>query len=134
MLLHFGIFFSVSVLLAVSTRSTVACVFGSVVFWVICWGMNYGRNVLVTLPGIGDMPGAIHYLVEAGYWLLPKPADLGMLLFDTMGAGEYFGRALDVDALRRSGAFLPELSVLSSVLFGVVILGLAGYEFVTADY
>ncbi len=46
LLLHFAVFFSVSLLLAVCTRSTVVCVFGSILFWCIAWGMNYGRNVL----------------------------------------------------------------------------------------
>jgi hypothetical protein len=124
----------VSVLLAVSTRNTAACVFGALLFWVVCWGMNYGRNILVTLPGVGDMPGAVVWLVEAGYWVLPKPADLGMLLFDGLQAGDYFGRGLDAQALQRSGAFLPDLSVLSSILSSAALLCLAAYEFVTADY
>src|SRR4030088_1674685 len=48
LLLHFAIFFSFSLLLAVCTRSTVVCVFGSIVFWFLCWGMNYGRHAVVT--------------------------------------------------------------------------------------
>src|SRR5579885_2906678 len=46
LLLHFDIFFSVSALLAVCTRSTVACVIGSLLFWLLCWGMNYGRHMV----------------------------------------------------------------------------------------
>ena len=42
LLLQFAIFYSFSVLLAVITRSTVACVFGSVLFWLLAWGINYG--------------------------------------------------------------------------------------------
>ena len=52
LLLQFAIFYSFSVLLAVITRSTVACVFGSVLFWLLAWGINYGcvmaRGVLET--------------------------------------------------------------------------------------
>lgn len=134
MLLHFGIFFSVSVFLGVCTRSTVTCVFGSLVFWVICWGMNYGRNVVATLPGIGDMPASAYWAVEIGYWVLPKPADLGMLLFDSLKAGDSFGRPFDMAALQKSGAFQPELSMLSSIAFSFVALSLAAYEFMIADY
>ena len=43
LLLQFAIFYSFSVLLAVITRSTVACVFGSLLFWLLAWGINYGR-------------------------------------------------------------------------------------------
>src|ERR1700676_5466462 len=46
LLMHFAVFFSVSLLLAVFTRSTVVCVFGSILFWCIAWGMNYGRHAL----------------------------------------------------------------------------------------
>ena len=42
LLLQFAIFYSFSVLLAVVTRSTVACVFGSILFWLLAWGINYG--------------------------------------------------------------------------------------------
>src|SRR5262249_8059761 len=44
LLIHFGAVYSGSVLLGVSTRSTVVAVFGSVVLWLLCWGMNYGRH------------------------------------------------------------------------------------------
>ncbi len=42
LLLQFAIFYSFSVLLAVIMRGTVACVFGSVLFWLMAWGINYG--------------------------------------------------------------------------------------------
>ena len=44
LLLHFAIFFSFSLLLAVCTRSTVVSVFGSIAFWGICWAINFGRH------------------------------------------------------------------------------------------
>ncbi len=40
LLLQFAIFYSFSVLLGVITRSTVACVFGAVLFWLLAWGIN----------------------------------------------------------------------------------------------
>src|SRR5262249_44586523 len=36
--LHFAVVYSFSVLLAVCTRSTVACVFGTILFWLVCFG------------------------------------------------------------------------------------------------
>src|SRR5262249_23044651 len=53
LLLHFAIFYSVSALIAVCTRSTVACVLGSVLFWFVCWGMNYGRHAALATPEMG---------------------------------------------------------------------------------
>ena len=79
LLLHFAIFYSFSTLLAVCTRSTVACVFGSILFWFLCWGMNFGRHAMVAVAA--DAPGVstgMHASVEVGYWVLPKPADMGI--------------------------------------------------------
>ena len=47
LLLHFTVFYSFSAMLAVWTRSTVVCVFGTLLFWVMCWGMNFGRHAVV---------------------------------------------------------------------------------------
>ena len=51
LLLQFAVFYSFSVLLAVITRSTVACVFGSVLFWLLAWGINYGSVMARGLRG-----------------------------------------------------------------------------------
>src|SRR5262249_36531025 len=72
LLLHFAIFFSFSILLATCTRSTVLCVFGSILFWAICWGMNFGRHAVLAEtyqdPNGPFTPRAVT-LVEAGYWI-----------------------------------------------------------------
>jgi hypothetical protein len=134
LLLHFTIFFSFSTLLAVTTRSTVVCVFGSIVFWFMCWGMNYGRHALLTVAGLDGMAAPFLSLVEAGYWLLPKPADLGILLFNALDAENYFGQALTFQEVQRQGYFHPATSVLASLIFTGVMLVLAAQEFITTDY
>jgi ABC-2 family transporter protein len=176
LLLHFAIFFSFSTFLAVWTRSTVACVFGSILFWLMCWGMNYGHHIFLArqlelprvrfqtsdlmfiaaapgagLPGstpwpalayLGERPKApaqvttpaASALMEVGYWVMPKPADLGILLSDSLQANNLLSRMAESKTLREHGAFHPELSILSSLIFMVVLLGLAGYEFVKTDY
>jgi hypothetical protein len=130
MLLHFAVFFSFSVLLAVTTRSAVACAFGSVLFWLLCWGMNYGRHVALSVPDLRSFGAAS----ELAYWLLPKPLDFHILLVQTLQADNFVTRVVDVEQLAERGAWSPELSVLASVLAGAVLLGLAAYEFVKADY
>ena len=137
LLLHFAIFFSFSLLLAVCTRSTVVCVFGSIAFWALCWGLNYGRHALATAAY--ETPGSVissrmTWLADAAYWLLPKPADLGMLLFDKLDADNYFGRLLDVSALQHAGHFSFELSVLSSLAFTAYLLVASARQFATTDY
>ncbi|HEX4132782.1 MAG TPA: ABC transporter permease subunit [Pirellulales bacterium] len=137
LLLHFAIFFSFSLLLAVCTRSTVVCVFGSIAFWMLCWGMNYGRHALALAKQIApesSFSPSVTWLADAGYWLLPKPGDLSILLFDKLDASTFFKQLFDVAALRSAGFFSLELSVLSSVAFMLYLLVAAGRQFATTDY
>ena len=75
LLVHFAIFYCVSALLAVLTRSTVAAVLGTLAFWFACWGVNYLR--LDAVAG-----GSVSPALDFAYWVLPKPVDLGLLLMD----------------------------------------------------
>jgi hypothetical protein len=132
LLLHFAIFFSVSLLLAVLTRSTVVCVFGSIAFWGICWGMNYGRQAIGSgsdLASQGTLSPLLVRLADFGYWVLPKPIDLGRLVFDALGAGTHFQPAIAGISATSLG-----LSVLTSLLFTAYILYAAGRQFTQMDY
>ena len=40
LLVHFACFYSVSALLAVLTRSTVACALGTLTAWLVCWAVK----------------------------------------------------------------------------------------------
>ncbi|MEX0679692.1 MAG: ABC transporter permease subunit [Pirellulales bacterium] len=136
LLLHFSIFFGFSVLLAVCTRSTVVCVFGTLVFWCVTWSMNFGRHAFAAST---DMVSEslrspfLSELVDFGYWVLPKPADLGMLLFDSLGAQDHFGGLLDPEVLAAHG-FSMWLSVASSLAFAAVVLFVSVRKFKTTDY
>jgi hypothetical protein len=133
--LHFAVFFSFSALLAVWTRSTIACVVGSLAFWVACWGVNFGRQAaLAALAGNADVAAGAGGALELGYWLFPKPADFGYLLAHALQADRYFPLAPEMVAADRQGALVLEMSVVSSGLFSVVMLAAAGYEWVKADY
>ena len=138
LLIHFAVIYSFSVLLAVVTRSTVACIFGSILFWFLCSGMNFGRHFVVSLPrlqpDLAPFPAGFLGLVEFGYWVLPKPADLGIILRGALHAGEHLGKVPQFEAVQEMGAFSPELSVLTSLLFALVMLAIAAREFVTTDY
>jgi hypothetical protein len=137
LLLQFAIFFSFSLLLAVCTRSTVICVFGSIVFWFVCWAMNYGRHALALSEKMtpdSAFSGRLTWLADLGYWLLPKPGDLSIVLFDALDAGGQFQRLFDSAALAQAGVFSLWLSVLSSVAFMAYMLVAAGRQFATTDY
>ena len=134
LLLHFAVFFSFSALLAVITRSTVVCAFGSILFWLVCWGMNYGRHAALGISELQNLPRPFSFAIELGYWVLPKPLDFHVILLDTLKADDFVSRVVDLPMLTARGAWSPELSLLTSVLFGLVILGTAAYEFVKEDY
>ncbi len=134
LLIHFAVFFSFSAMLAVATRSTVVCVFGSIFFWLICWAMNYGRHAILLQPELSALGGVSHFLVETGYWILPKPLDFHLVLMHSIGAQTDFVDVLNVSKLEQVGGWLPGLSLLASVLAGIVLLAGASYEFVTRDY
>jgi ABC-type transport system involved in multi-copper enzyme maturation permease subunit len=134
LLIHFAVFFSFSALLAVATRNAAACVIGTLFFWMICWGLNYGRHIAaLNLSGQTISPAG-KVLLEIGYWLLPKPWDLNALVFRGIEGDNFFGRLIELDKLIELGQFFPVLSVLASLGFAVATLALAAYEFVTTDY
>jgi hypothetical protein len=134
LVLHFAVFFSFSAMLAVATRSTVACLFGSVLFWILCWGMNLGRHVALLWPDLDALSPAFAHAVEGGYWLLPKPLDFHLLLLDGLQGDHPLRRLVDTQALAARGAWSPAASLLASAACGVVLLVLAACDFLTAEY
>jgi ABC-type transport system involved in multi-copper enzyme maturation permease subunit len=137
LVLHFSLVYGFSVLLATWTRSTVACVIGSILFWLVCFGTNYGRHAVVAssvlAPGT-HLPDSCYFLAELTYWLLPKPADLVMLLDNTLGVTEHFGAPPEFEFVQRQGYFWPELSILSSLVFAGAMVVVAARKLAVTDY
>ena len=133
LVINFAVFYAFSAFLAVWTRSTVVAVFGTLLFWVMCWAMNFAHHHAVGLEVPGVTPSS-SVLIEAGYWALPKPLDMSGIFFDAMNAGTHTEPIRELEAVKEKGKFFPELSVLSSLAFAAVILGIAVYEFRKTDY
>jgi ABC-type transport system involved in multi-copper enzyme maturation permease subunit len=133
LVIHFGVFYSFSVLLAVWTRNTVVCVLGSLLFWVICWGMNFGRHA-VEVHALPAMTPTGRTVLEISYWILPKPADMNSILFDALKATGFSAGVQELSKLKAQGKFQPELSVLASMLFAVVMVGISARELRVTDY
>ena len=133
LLLHFAVFYSFSAMLAVWTRSTVVCVFGTLLFWVMCWGMNFGRDAIVAHEPVGLSDGT-RFMVEAGYWILPKPADLNAIFDDALETQSFAAGVPEIGAARKKGKLNLPLSVLASLLFAGAMFGIAAYEFRKAEY
>jgi hypothetical protein len=132
--LLFGILGSVSAMLAVWTRSAVACLFGTLLFWGVCAGVNHARYAPFRVSDATTRPVAARPFVEAGYWLLPKPADCTFLLGEALHVEEHFRPDPGITAAASKRAIIPELSVLSSLLFAVAMLAMAGARFVYQDF
>jgi len=134
LMLQFAIFYSFSVLLAVITRSTVACVFGSVLFWLLAWGINYGCVMARGVLEPQYLPACTVALAEVAYWVFPKPIDSGLILFNALDAKHHFEKPLVFKLLESGHAFSPQLSILSSLALTGVLLALSTYEFKATDY
>jgi ABC-type transport system involved in multi-copper enzyme maturation permease subunit len=137
-LVHFVVIYSASVYVAVVTRSTVLCVFGSVLFWMICLAVNYARHSAVAFRELApEMPGPMPitmWMLEPIYWCLPKPADLMMLLEDALRSSQHFMPVAEYEKVRQAGMFYPVASVVSSIVSSLVVFVAAAWEFERIDY
>jgi ABC-type transport system involved in multi-copper enzyme maturation permease subunit len=134
LVLLFGVLASVSAVLAVWTRSAVACLFGTLLFWGICAGVNHARYAPFRESESSGQAVAPRPFVEAGYWLLPKPADCTFLLGEALQIEQHFRPDPGMTAAAKARAIHPELSVFTSLLFAVAVLSLAGVRFVRQDF
>jgi ABC-type transport system involved in multi-copper enzyme maturation permease subunit len=131
LLLHFAVFFSFSALLGVVTRSPQLSMVGSLIFWFVCWGVNFSH--LTALAQESSATGAWQTMLSAGYWILPKPADLNYLLQEMVQSAAYFAR-VPVLANLRPDAVSARATLLTSAAFMVAALALAGRRLRVADY
>jgi ABC-type transport system involved in multi-copper enzyme maturation permease subunit len=133
LLLHFTAFYSFSAMLAVWTRSTVVCVFGTLLFWVLCWGMNFGRHAAVAHEPVGMSDGS-RVVLEIGYWALPKPGDLNVIFDDALDTQAFAAGVPEFDAARQKGRLNLFWSAVASLLFAGAMFGVAAWEFRNAEY
>jgi ABC-type transport system involved in multi-copper enzyme maturation permease subunit len=133
LLVQFTVFFAFTAILAVTTRNTAGCLVGSALFWIVCWAMNYGRHALVSVQPTEATAMLVH-TADISYWILPKPADFSLILYDVLDADRFATPLMEFRRLQERGLFLPVWSVLSSLAFAAMILAVAIYEFVHDDY
>jgi ABC-type transport system involved in multi-copper enzyme maturation permease subunit len=131
LVLHFAVFFSFSAFLGVCTRSTVVCVVGSLAFWFVCWGTNVAHLAYLASTG-GATPG--RFLAEAGYWVLPKPAEVNFLLQQALDTSSYFARLPEFNSLALNDAVNPLTLALTSAIFLAAMLILAGRRLMRMEY
>jgi hypothetical protein len=136
LIVHFAVFYAFSALLAVVSRNATVCIVGSIVFWALCWAMNYGRHALagVRLEEVQRASAGLGRIADLGYWIMPKPADFSLILADVLNADQFATPWMAFKAVREAGQFHPLASVFSSLAVGAVFLAIAAYEFVHDEY
>lgn len=133
LVVQFVVFYAFSALVAVMTRSTAASVIASILFWMVCWSMNYARHALVGLD-LSQATEAMVRTADWSYWFMPKPADFGLVLYDVLDADRFVTPWIEFRRVQERGLFHPGWSVISSLIFAAVLLFVAAYEFVHDDY
>lgn len=141
MIFHFAIIFSFSVMLAVLFRNPTASVIGTVLFWIVCWMINYGRHYAVVFPQLHEghtLPAFTVFLSELGYWLLPKPADLTLLIQQSLDLGEVMSSPMastpPYEQVLKSNLFHPLLTIGTSCIFPVFALWASASQLSKTDY
>jgi ABC-type transport system involved in multi-copper enzyme maturation permease subunit len=138
LLVQFAVFYGASAWIAASRRRTVACLLGSLLFWFLCWGMNYGRHAVVALPeltrDVAPPSAWLRGTVEAGYWVLPKPADLSIILSRAIDTSRHFAAVPEFETVQKLHRFHPVLSVAASLAAAGLLLAAAARQFEAADY
>jgi len=137
--LYFAILFSVMTLLGVWSRSAVISVVGTLLFWAFTAGLTQTRHEQVTRADLNpDRPAPSELArdaVEVSYWVLPKTVDLVYLLHVLLSPpGKALSTVPVLQSLEKQNAFHPEVSLICSLLFGVVVLALAARRFARTDY
>jgi len=89
------------------------------------------------VPDAASLPPVSSFLTEAGYWMLPKPADMVIVLEHLLEAGKHFAILSNSPAVLQvleHGYWDPLLSLTTSLLFGVVMLILSARQLGQTDY
>jgi ABC-type transport system involved in multi-copper enzyme maturation permease subunit len=131
LVIQFAFFYGFSMFLAVSTRSTIICIIGTVLFWMLCNAVNSARIEFLLDP---DAPALLRWPLEAAYWILPKPIDFNLLLIQSLHAEHHFATWPALKVFESQGRALPELSILTSLVFAVVMVAISALDVGKVDY
>ncbi|MBX7104984.1 MAG: hypothetical protein K1X57_12935 [Gemmataceae bacterium] len=126
-------FAAAGALIAVSTRSTVSVMMGSIIFALISWGVSFGKHVLSAIQ-VEEARPAFGRLVGLAYWLLPKPVDSSLLLYDQLGMTPDGLTGLGLKPVLEKGLYSPGLAAASTLAIAAGLIGLAVYELNHQDY
>jgi|CXWL01.1.fsa_nt_gi ABC-type transport system involved in multi-copper enzyme maturation permease subunit len=145
MILMFSYLYSVSTLVAVYTRSTIAVILITLFAWIGFTGVQSTGDYFEMYPEWRDYRSA-YKIVRIGRWIIPKTSDLALLarkwtksadpmdLVPNPDADdlELMDRARRAEALRLK--IHPAMSIGSSLLFEAAVLSIAMWRFSRKDF
>jgi ABC-type transport system involved in multi-copper enzyme maturation permease subunit len=139
MTFQFAIFYAVSTLIAVLTRSPIVCILVACASWVLLIVVGYGHRVLdVTRDFPADMrpvPQWVYTTGDAAHFVLPRYKDLDALSSELIGRDLLGPESPERKAMQRIYSSISwGKSVGFTVGFIALMLGLAALAFSMKDY
>ena len=132
--IEFALFYALSTLVGVLTRSPIVCILGCILLWFILWGIgaSYYYTQVRFKQGI-EGPGPVTSGLEYAHMALPHYLDL-----DWLTDWAVIERSLpEAERVERAGQYSmfhwPETLTVTGLYIGL-LLGLAGWRFSVADY
>jgi ABC-type transport system involved in multi-copper enzyme maturation permease subunit len=132
---QFAIFYSVSTLFGVLTRSPVVAILMSCLTWLILWGVGTGFFVLEALRETDQAPKWLHTTVETLHFVLPRYKDLDalntkLIAQDLLGPESPERQRID----KATSTMRWSESIGFTCAFIALMLGLSCWRFATKDY
>jgi len=147
--------FGFSVVLATVFRSPTASALGALLCWAVCSGINGAHHEISAHASASPaaiatsekdrseptrLPNRLTYhpvlvsVVQACYWVLPKPIDTGYYVFRERHAADFVAPPAAYDALSKSGSTNLRLSLATSLASALFLLFVATQQFRATDY
>jgi hypothetical protein len=138
-MLNFWCLYGFTILVSVWSRNTAAAIVATLVLWTVCAATNLAHDALGTLatqPAAGASVaagGIVPRVLELGFWALPKPRDLSLILDRAIGAANSLEPPAAIGSEFRRESMAPVASVVSSLALSIVTIIAATRQLRRAD-
>jgi hypothetical protein len=132
---EFAMFYAVSTLFAVLTRSPVVSILITCFSWFVLWLVGTGYQALEVIRPMGQVPEWVNVTADGLHYCLPRYKDLDILMSRVISAD-----LLDADSQQRKtvegafGSIKWAQTIGYSTAWIALLLGLACWRFSAKDY
>jgi ABC-type transport system involved in multi-copper enzyme maturation permease subunit len=135
---QFAIFYAISTLIAVLTRSPIVCILVACFSWLILWAVGTGHIFLDAtreFKEVSRIPNWVYVTGDAAHFIMPRYKDLDALNTELIGRDLLGPDSLERKAIQRIyGSITWGKSLGFTVGFIALMLGLATWAFSRKDY